>query len=232
VEAARQRYLGSRNTAQQDYRAWEAARARVALARKGLGDTTVRAPFAGIVAERLVSAGDFVSTGTRVASVVRIDPLRLVLTVPEQLVAQVREGQPVTFTVEAYPDQQFRGTVRFISPALRAEQRSLTVEAMVPNATGVLKPGLFATAYLSQPAQDALLLDRRAVRDVGNTSRVFLVVADSLQEQIVSVGQPGEGNLVEIVGGLDREATVALPGTTPLVDGLRVEARVAAGSED
>jgi RND family efflux transporter MFP subunit len=221
VEAARQRYESERNRAQQEFRSWEAARARVALARKGLSDTAVRAPFSGLVAERLVSAGDFVTTGTRVATVVRIDPLRAVLTVPEQLLSQVRTGQPVTFAVDAYPGQEFSGTVKFISPAVRAEQRALTVEAVVPNPTGQLKPGLFATANLARPAEEALLLDRRAVHEVGNTSRVFVVKGDRLEERIVTLG-PTAGDLVEVVSGVDRTSVVALPGAARLAEGLRV----------
>lgn len=221
VEAARQRYESERNKAQQDYRSWEAARARVAMARKALNDTAVRAPFAGLVAERLVSAGDFVSVGTRVASVVRIDPLRVLLTVPEQSVSQVRVGQPVTFRVDAYADRAFEGTVRFVSPTLRAEQRALTVEAVVANPDLALKPGLFATADLAQPAEAALLLARRTVRQVGKTSRVFVVKNDRLEERIVTLGQTS-GDLVEIVAGLERDAVVAVPGTTPLAEGLVV----------
>ena len=142
VEAAQQRYEAQRNTAQQDFRSLAAARARVSLARKSLGDTTVRAPFAGVVVERKVSVGDYVSPGTQVATVVRINPLRVLLTVPEQSVGLVKVGQPVSLQVDAYPNRTFTGTVRFVSPSLRADQRALTVEALVPNPAGELKPGL------------------------------------------------------------------------------------------
>jgi RND family efflux transporter MFP subunit len=223
VEAARQRYESERNKAQQEYRSWQAARARVALAQKGVHDTSIRAPFTGIVAERLVSVGDFVTVGTRVATIVRIDPLRIVLTVPEQSVSQVRVGQPVTFRVDAFPGRTFEGAVRFISPALRADQRALTVEALVANPDGVLKPGLFATAELARPAEDALMIDKRAVHAAGKTSRVFVVKDGVLEERIVTVGQQKDP-LVEILGGLDAGTIVALPGATPLAEGLHVRA--------
>ena len=121
------------------------------LARKAVADTVVRAPFAGIVAERLVSTGDYVTRGTKVATVVRIDPVRVELTVPEQYVSLVKSGQAVRLTVDAYPGEVFAATVRFVSPALEPDQRALTVEAIAPNADGRLKPGLFATALLQQP---------------------------------------------------------------------------------
>ena len=166
VEAARQQYQSAQNLAEQSYRSLEAARARVALARKAVADTAVRAPFTGLVAERLVSVGDYVTRGTRVATVVRVDPLRVELTVPEQYVSLVKVGQPVRLTVDAYPGEEFAATVRFVSPSLRSDQRALTVEAIAPNADGRLKPGLFATALVRQPdAAPALLVPATRGRD-------------------------------------------------------------------
>ena len=155
VEAARQQYKVALNVAEQSYRSLQAARARVALANKSLADTAVRAPFAGLVAERAVSVGDYVTKGARVATVVSIDPLRVELTVPEQAVAQIKVGQPVRLTVDAYPGEEFTATVRFVSPSVRVDQRALTVEAIAPNKDGRLKPGLFATALIRQGAAGA-----------------------------------------------------------------------------
>ena len=142
----------------QQFQLLQAARARVTLARKALSDTLVRAPFGGIVAERLVSVGDYVTRGTKVAVVVRINPLRVRLTVPEQFISAVSVGQPVQFEVDAYSGRQFTGTVRYVSPSLESNQRALTIEAVVPNAGGELKPGLFATARIEQPDRTAGLL--------------------------------------------------------------------------
>src|SRR5262249_1578612 len=76
MEAARQQFEAAKNGAAQQYQSLQAARARVALARKALSDTVVRAPFSGLVAERMVSTGDYVTKGMKVAVVVRINPLR------------------------------------------------------------------------------------------------------------------------------------------------------------
>jgi RND family efflux transporter MFP subunit len=227
VEAAKQRYEAQRNTAQQDFRSLEAARARVSLARKSLGDTTVRAPFTGVVVERKVSVGDYVSPGTQVATVVRINPLRVLLTVPEQSVGLVKVGQQVSLQVDAYPNRAFTGTVRFVSPSLRADQRALTVEALVPNPTGELKPGFFATAHIEQPEKaQALLIDRRAIREVGKTNRVFVLTGDTVQERIVTLGQPAE-KLVEVVSGVSAGDRVVIGGST-LTDGAKVNVRAPA----
>ena len=77
IEAARQQVEVAKNGAAQQYQALQAARARVTLAQKALADTVVRAPFSGVVAERLVSVGDYVTKGMKVAVVVRVDPLRV-----------------------------------------------------------------------------------------------------------------------------------------------------------
>src|SRR5262249_24966745 len=148
MEAARQQYEAAKNGASQQFQMLQAARARVALARKAFADTVVRAPFTGAVAERLVSVGDYVTRGTKVAVVVRTNPLRVKLTVREQFISSVAVGQPVSFEVDAYPGRRFEGTVQYVSPSLQADQRALTVEAVVPNPKGELKPGLFATARI------------------------------------------------------------------------------------
>ncbi len=110
----------------------EGAKARLALARKALGDTVVRAPFAGLVMERKVSVGDFVTRGTKVVTVVKVAPLRVELTVPEQSAGLITPGEAVRLQVDAYPGRYFEAEVRFVSPAFRADQRALTVEAIAP----------------------------------------------------------------------------------------------------
>jgi len=112
AEAARQQFEAAKNGASQQYQALLGSRARVALAQKAFADTVVRAPFNGAVAERLVSVGDYVNRGMKVAVVVRTNPLRVKLTVPEQFISVVAIGQPVNFEVDAYPGRSFEGKVQ------------------------------------------------------------------------------------------------------------------------
>src|SRR4029434_7558311 len=97
------------------------------------GTDVARAPLHGLCAEGLVSVGDYVTRGTKVAVVVRVNPLRAQLTVPEQFIAAISPGQPINVQVDAYAARQFEGKVRCVSPTLQADQRALTVEAVVPN---------------------------------------------------------------------------------------------------
>jgi RND family efflux transporter MFP subunit len=222
VEAARQQYESAKNAAEQQYQALQASRARVTLARKAVADTTVRAPFAGLVAQRMVSTGDYVTRGMKVAEVVRITPLRVELTVPEQFVASVSVGQPVSFAVDAFPGRLFEGKVRYVSPALRADQRALTLEAVVPNGDAQLKPGMFATAQIQQNKKEpAVLVPAAAVRVVSGTGRVFVVNGDRVEERVVATGQKVDP-LVEIVTGLKAGERVATENVNQLVDGTKV----------
>ena len=226
VEAARQQHQAARNAAEQSYRSLQAARARITLAKKSVADTLVRAPFAGVVAERLVSAGDYVSRGTKVATVVRVDPLRVELTIPEQSVSLVKMGQLVRLSVDAYPGKEFTATIRFVSPSLRSDQRALTVEAVTANPDGLLKPGLFATALIKQTiSAPGLLVPATAVETVAGTSRVFVVKNDRIEERIVTLGEKVD-SLVELTSGVAADEVVAADPKGRLVDGRMVKSEV------
>jgi len=225
VDVARQQFQVAQNVAEQSYRSLQAARARIELARKAQADTTIRAPFSGLVAERVVSVGDYVTRGAHVATVVRVDPMRVELTIPEQAVALVKSGQAVQISVDAYPGQTFPAKIRFVSPSLRTDQRALTVEAVAANPDGRLKPGLFATALIQQPASTpALLVPATAVEAMAGTSRAYVIKNNKIEERIVTVGET-VGQQVEITSGLTREDTVAVSPKGHLSDGLEVRAR-------
>jgi membrane fusion protein (multidrug efflux system) len=192
------------------------------LARKAFADTIVRAPFAGTVGQRYVNAGDYVTKGMKVATVVRTNPLRVQLTIPEQFVSAVATGTTVNFVVDAYPGREFQGTVRYVSPALQADQRALTIEATVPNAKGELKPGFFATARIEQPTKaPGVLVPAGAVQTTSGTSRLYVVSGDHVEERIVTTGQT-VGDLVEITKGLKAGERVATKNVAQLADGTKV----------
>jgi membrane fusion protein (multidrug efflux system) len=222
--ASERQYEVAKNTAAQQYQSLMAARARVAVAQKALDDTVVRAPFAGVVGQRFVSVGDYVTRGTKVASVMRVDPLRVELTVPEQYVSSVESGRAVTFVVDAYPGETFSGQVRYVSPSVTAETRALTVEAVVSNPTRRLKPGFFATARIEQAARPGILVPSGAVRIVAGTARVFVVSGDRAEERIVVTGDV-VGDRIDITSGLKAGEQVASSSVEQLVDGVRVAPR-------
>jgi RND family efflux transporter MFP subunit len=223
--AAERQYDTARNNAAQQYQQLVAARARIVVAQKAVADTTVRAPFTGVVGERFVSVGDYVNRGTRVASVLRVDPLRVQMTVAEKDVAAMAVGRAVRFTVDAYPGESFTGQIRYISPAVLADTRALTVEAVVPNADGRMRPGFFATALIEQGTPTPrLVVPSSAVRVVNDAARVFVVDGGRALERVVTIGE-ASGDVTEIVAGLEADERVVASNLTQITDGARVVAR-------
>lgn len=223
ADVARRQYDIARNNAEQQYQQLLGARARMTLARKAVADAIVRAPFDGIVDERLVSMGDYVTRGTKVASLMRITPLRVELTVPGQYISAIAPGQSVALEVDAYPGRTFTGRIRYVSPAVQADSRALVIEAVVPNETGELKPGFFATAKIEGASQTpGVLVPGSAVRTDSDTARVFVVLASgSAEERIVTTGQ-AVGAEVEITSGIAAGDTVVTSNVAQVADGVRI----------
>lgn len=203
---------------------WSAkvADARVNLASKGIGDATVRAPFAGMIAEKYVSAGEYVQPSSKVARVVAIDPLRLEITVPEQSVPLIKVGLDVNFEVAAFDKESFKGAIRYIGPTLRPGSRDLVVEAVVPNPDKKLRPGMFATAKIALGDRPVPVIPVNAIRVDGTLRRVFAVVAGRLEERLVKVGEARDG-VVEIEMGVATGEKVVSPVKPEAHDGARVE---------
>ncbi|MGH7270747.1 MAG: efflux RND transporter periplasmic adaptor subunit, partial [Polyangiaceae bacterium] len=155
-----------------------AAEAQQESATTRLGDTQIRAPFDGIIGERLVDVGQHVEPSTRVASIYEPDPLRLILTIPEASLASIHAGMLVTFRVAAFGSERFHGTLRYISPNVRESSRDLVAEAVVANVDGRLKPGMFAVAKLEIAQVPSPVVDSKAVVRDGAGARVFVVGAD------------------------------------------------------
>lgn len=198
-----------------------AALARRDSARKNLADTAIKAPFSGVVADRLVQVGEYVRPETRVARLVSIDRLRLSLNVPETAVGQVRQGQAVSFTVGAFPGKTFYGSVRFVGAAVREAGRDMLIEVLVANKGGGLRPGMFASARLDLGEAPAVAVPQAALREDGSTRRVFVVEQGRAVERLVEVGERRDG-WVQIQKGIQSGERVISPPTPALKDGAPV----------
>jgi RND family efflux transporter MFP subunit len=185
--------------------------ASLAFARKKLADTVIRAPFAGQVRQRLVTAGQYVKVQTPVMVIVNADPLRVRLQVPEKVAADVAVGQSVSVRVDAFPDRAFEGKVSRINPSVDPQTRSFEVEALLDNKEGALKPGSFAKAMIASSRVDtALLVPSEALRYRYGVYKVFTVASSTLKEKDVKLGER-QGNDVEISEGLTARDSVAVP---------------------
>lgn len=203
---------------EQGARQLEMTRARKALADTQLARGTVRAPFAGVVAERMVSPGDYVGPGRAVVKLVAVDPLRLDLSIPERAAGLVKAGAAIEFELTDAVGVKEVATVARMSPALRERTRDLVVEAVVPNPDGRLRPNSFAVASLALGTSPGLVVPRTAVRTSGEFSRVFVVREEKAEEHIVELGPPSADG-VEIVSGLHEGDIVVNPIPEGLADG-------------
>jgi len=225
----KEQYEAALSLARQNYAAVMTARANVAnaesqlnLARRSLSYANVYSPIDGYVADRPADLGEYVSTTTKVATVVRINPLRVRIDIPEQAIPVVNVGQSVSVTTSAWPDRNFSGRIARISPNVTPTSRTLTVEAEVENGSGVLKPGQFATVrILESRAAPATLVPARAVRTESGVNRVFVIKDGHAQERLVQLGQT-EGDLVEIKSGVAASENVATSNIEQLSDGMAV----------
>jgi RND family efflux transporter MFP subunit len=172
-----------------------AARANADLAGKLAGDTIIRAPIEGLIGERYVNVGEFVSAASKVASVYAIDPVRVSISVPERAVAQVKEGQTLQVQVASCPDRDFPATVRYVSPALRSTTRDLIVEASAVNKDYALRPGMFATVLLATGEEEQPTVPKEAIKSDGAIKRLFLAKQGQAYEMVVRTGVEKEGRV-------------------------------------
>ncbi|MBI5515296.1 MAG: efflux RND transporter periplasmic adaptor subunit [Deltaproteobacteria bacterium] len=221
--AAREQYQAALNNVRGAWHGYQQARVAVDQANRAVGDSIVRAPFAGEVAERSANVGEYVTPQRAVVVLVKVNPLRMELQIAQERIAFVRTNQAVELRVDAFPDRVFRGTIRYISAAVRTDTRSLVAEALVPNEGGVLRPGLFATARvdLGQRRQ-AVLVPQRAVVSEAGSSRVFVLEQGRASERVVSVAERLDNDVV-LERGVNAGERVLVDNLDRLSDGARVQ---------
>jgi RND family efflux transporter MFP subunit len=187
-------------------------RSELELARQQLADTVVAAPVDGAVSARQASPGEFLAAGAPMATLVRIHPLRLRVSVPERESASVRAGQAVRLTVEGDPTV-YAGTVVRLAPIVQELNRTLTVEAEVPNERGLLRPGTFAKVEMvTEAAQPVLTVPSSALVVFAGVEKVLVVRGGKTAEVRVQTGRR-LGEEIEVVEGLKPgEAVVDRPG--------------------
>ena len=175
-------------------------RAELDIARQQLTDTAIHAPFNGAIQARNAGLGEYLAVGAPVVMLVKTDPLRLRLEVPERESINVRTGQVVRLVLEGDTNSH-AGTVARLSPAINEQNRMLLVEADVPN-YGSLRPGLFVRAQIiTNERDDGLTVPLTALVTFAGLEKVLVVQDDKALEKTVTTGRRG-ANWVEIVSGI------------------------------
>lgn len=201
----------------------DSSAAQRGVAEKLLRDASVRAPFAGLVARREVSRGDYVRPGQALLEVVALDPIEVEFSVAERDSARVAAGQPVTVTVEPYPGERFVGAVSAVSPVIDPRTRTMRVKARIPNTDGRLRPGLFARTDLGVAKRsNVVFVPAEAILQRADGEVLFIVGPDDRAKRvIVKTGLQRDGR-VEIVEGLSPSDQVVIAGQAGLVEGAAV----------
>jgi RND family efflux transporter MFP subunit len=223
--AARAAYDQAINQARNLIQEIERYKAALQLQRKKLRDTTVYAPFAASIKERTVTPGAFVRPNAPLFTIVKTDPLRLRLEIPERMAPWVRVGQMAEVSVEAFENRKFDGKVWRISPTVDQSKRTFVVEALISNPAGELKPGSYARASLpTSKIEQVRLVPARAIAYVFGSNKAYVVNDGKVEARDVKLGDRFE-NDVEILEGLETGETIATTQLNRLDTGTRVVAQ-------
>jgi RND family efflux transporter MFP subunit len=209
---------------------WEVARAKLQRTQTLLEFTHITAPFSGIITARFVDPGAYIpaattgNPGQSVALVTLMDfsRLRVQVFVPEVEVPLIKNGVPVKLAVEELPKETFTGTVTRFAYALDQATKTMLTEIELPNPTGELRPGMYASVQLEvERKTDVLLLPAQAVSIEKVGSFIFLILDGKVKKTAVHTGF-NDGTNVEITDALKLDQPVALPGKQTLNDGQAV----------
>jgi RND family efflux transporter MFP subunit len=176
-------------------------RSELALAKQQLADTVVYAPMEGVVQEKKASVGEYLAAGAPVVDIVRINPLRLRVEVPEREAHNVRNGQSVRVTIEGDANSYF-GSIKRLSPTISEQNRVLAVEADVRN-DGRLRPGAFVRAeIITNQSATAVTVPLNAIVTFAGIEKVIVVENGKAVEKPVTTGRRGP-DWVEIKAGVN-----------------------------
>ena len=204
-------------------------KSRLTSARKALEDATVRAPMSGIVSKRHVNAGDVVSPGGELYTIIDPSSMRLEASVPSEQLDAIRVGAPVVFTVRGYRDQAFEGKIERVSPAADATTRQVPIFVAIPNASGRLVAGLFAEGRVTREARTALVVPFTAVNENGPKPWVVRVRDGKAERLDVTLGlRDDQTERVEIATGVQEGDVLLVGASQGITPGTPLRVRKAA----
>jgi RND family efflux transporter MFP subunit len=203
----------------------EAAKAAQEIARQNRARSEVRPSRRGVINTRAVETGQFVRTGTVLATLVDTSRLRLRFKVSEAESLRAREGQPVGFRVAALGAQEFNGSIYHVGEVADPATRQVEVLAWVRN-PGVLKPGFFAEVSLAAEARkDTVVVPEGAVQASEQGFVTYVVEDGKARLRPIQIGLRTGNGLVEVLSGVKASEVVVVEGSDRLADGVSVQAR-------
>jgi len=223
----RQKFISQNayDTTQSTYEATAAsmrsAEAQLRIAQKAMDDAVVRSPFSGIVAKKIVNAGEKVGIDSPLFALVDLGLMEIEAPAPASEIPSVRVGQPASFRVDGFADRTFEGRVERINPVTEQGSRSITLYISVANRDGALRGGMFAKGQIVlDRTKPTVVVPATAIRDESGQSYVFTLENGKLAKRAVKVGasEPQQG-LVEVKSGLESGLSVVSARVSGLKDG-------------
>lgn len=202
----------------------ESAQTQVAEAEQAIADTVIRAPFSGFVSNRPVAVGEYVSSASIVATILRTNPIKVDIQVAEADLPFVILGRSVSVEIDAYRERRFAGVVTAVNPAVDPTSRSAVVEASIENGDNALRPGMFATVRINREGGGkGVFVPKAAVYNHQPTQsyRAFVIVDGVAKLRVIQLGNE-EGESVQILDGLAADETVAISNLDQLYEGAKV----------
>jgi RND family efflux transporter MFP subunit len=193
-------YESSKDELRTGWASMESLRADVKLAEKRLNDATLRAPFDGIVSQKHVSPGQYLKDNMAIVTLVKTNPMRLRVEVPETAAGVVGIGTLLTFTTDAVPDKEFQAVVRELNPSLDSKSRSLAAEARLTTSDPRLRPGMFTQVRLVlAQGVNVIMVPKQALYSIAGLTKLFVIRNGKAVERRLIPGVE-QGGWVEVPG--------------------------------
>jgi len=209
----------------------QALKADVGIQEERLRDTRIYAPFDGQVSERTVAPGQYMKENTPMMTIVKVNPLRLHVDVPEVAVRAMHPGTEVTFTTEAVPGQEFKAVIRHLNPGLNERARALVAEGRLVTSDPRLKPGMFVQVkVIAARDVETVMVPERALLTVAGLTKMFVARDGKAVEYKVSPGARQDG-WIEAVGAPVKAGDWIVTSSLPsLVSGAEIAVKEAPAS--
>jgi membrane fusion protein (multidrug efflux system) len=198
-----------------------AVQARTQMMAKSVADGLVRAPFDGVISEKMVAPGEWVAPGKPLFTLVDDDPLKTELSISEIAVPLVKKDQHVELFTVSHPDKSIGATITRLGAEI-GRTRSLIVEAVIDKDSGLV-PGMFVEAHIKVGEVTRAIVPKEAVVKRGKTWRAFVVKKGELEERIVQLGPEPAPGQVSVAQGLVKGEKVVAKVTNDVVDGRAVQ---------
>ena len=206
------------------------ANAALSLLQLQIARSVVRAPFSGVVGQRFVSLGDYVTTSSPLLTLQTVDPQRAVIEVPERHAASLHSGQTVEFTIAAEPQRKFAARVDFIDPIVDKTNRTITVKGLAANRDRLLKPGMFIEARLATAVrQNAVVIPEDAVQPLRTSNIAWVVDKGKASRRVVQLGVRSQG-YVEVLSGVKAGEVVVVGGLERMGEGMPLMGKPRSGA--